>query len=89
MSSSEVNKYLKRSIWSRELNYFKSFSDMNKILRFNRIYVVISGVYYVISEFWKYIRTILLSQTAACDGTLYQVIPEDDNTLPGQGVPPV
>ena len=30
-----------------------------------------------------------VSQAAACDGILYQVGPEDDNTNPGPGVLPI
>ena len=32
---------------------------------------------------------VLVSQAAACDGILYQVGPEDDDTNPGPGVLPI
>ena len=48
-----------------------------------------SGFSIGIQVFFGSFSAISLSQAAACDGILYQVGPEDDNTNPGPGVLPI
>ena len=44
----------------------------------------------VVGQIEKYIsKSHVLSQAAACDGILYRVGPENDNSNPGPGVLPI